>query len=179
MAVQRSRRGSLAAVWSAVGDYEHAVAITWSAARRPHAVTRTRPIVLEDPEELGGGEPWFVTSRAAESGGGISSGQPVGVCCFGDEDGGWLSLSTVARIDDDRLAIHRLWNPEWRTRLPGGPDDPDLILVRLRVVRAEQWQPVPGCLRVIYEEPAAAPPTAPPTGPTEPAPPHSVHRAPA
>ena len=152
MAKRRRAPGELAELWDLLGDFEFAVALTQSGS----GMVRARPIPIENPAEVPGSDLWFVASREAEARGGIDRGSIVGVCCYGapGNDGGWLSLSTVARVVDDRLTIHRLWKPEWRERLPGGPDDPDLVLVLLDVLRAEHWDPVQGHLRVVY-------PTAP------------------
>lgn len=51
----------------------------------------------------------------------------------------YVSLSGTAEIVTDRAKAHELWNPSYAEWLPGGPDDPDLALIRVSVERAEYW----------------------------------------
>src|SRR5262249_44783370 len=101
MGRRRRVQGELAELWDLLGDFEFAVALCQSRS----GMGRARPIPIESPAELPGPDLWFVTSREAEARGGIESGSIVGICCYGAAgtavgEGGWVSLSTVAKVVD-------------------------------------------------------------------------------
>lgn len=146
----RLARGSLVELWQRPGDFESAVAVT----RGESGLPRVHPVELEAPSPTDGCDPWFFASRgAARRAGtaGIEGGELLGLFCYGPEPGSWISIAAVARIEAERAAVHGLYRPDHRGLFPGGPDDPDLVVVRLDLLRAEQWDPIAGRLRVLYE----------------------------
>ena len=51
----------------------------------------------------------------------------------------WVSVSGTAEVVDDAAMKRHLWsriNDAW---FPGGPDDPDVALVRVRMTHAHYW----------------------------------------
>ncbi|MBN1935191.1 MAG: pyridoxamine 5'-phosphate oxidase family protein, partial [Anaerolineae bacterium] len=51
-----------------------------------------------------------------------------------------LMLSGDIEIVDDSTLRHAIWNEGWERYYPGGPDDPDHTVLRLRPRRVEGWQ---------------------------------------
>jgi general stress protein 26 len=51
----------------------------------------------------------------------------------------FAALHGTVRMDNDRAAIERLWNPFIAAWFEGGKDDPKLALLRLDPERAEIW----------------------------------------
>ena len=97
-----------------------------------------RPMTAQ-VEEDGGGTIWFFTSkdnglveRLAQGNRAIATFASKGHDLFATVHG-------ALRIDNDRSAIDRLWNPFVAAWFEDGKDDPKLRLLRLDPERAEIW----------------------------------------
>lgn len=51
-----------------------------------------------------------------------------------------LMLNGDIEIVDDAALRHAIWNEGWERYYPGGPDDPDHTVLRLRPRHVEGWQ---------------------------------------
>lgn len=54
----------------------------------------------------------------------------------------YVSVRGHARIDRDRATIDELWSPVQNVFFPQGKDDPELVVLRVRVRDAAYWEPV-------------------------------------
>jgi len=62
----------------------------------------------------------------------------------------YASIAGSAAIVDDRETAKAIWGPWCAEWFPGGPDDPELLLVRVRVVTVEYWSsPLDPVARVV------------------------------
>jgi general stress protein 26 len=52
----------------------------------------------------------------------------------------YVSVRGTARIDRDRATIDALWSPVQKIFFPKGKDDPDLVVLRVRVRDAAYWE---------------------------------------
>ncbi|MBN3928925.1 pyridoxamine 5'-phosphate oxidase family protein [Streptomyces verrucosisporus] len=50
-----------------------------------------------------------------------------------------MALTGRAQVVDDRAKLEELWNTFAEAWLPGGPENPDAVLLRVDVERAEYW----------------------------------------
>ena len=64
----------------------------------------------------------------------------VNLAYYRDGSREWVSVSGTAMVSQDRLAIHELYQPDWRAwfgdeggQRDGGPDDPRLALILVEV----------------------------------------------
>ncbi len=53
---------------------------------------------------------------------------------------GWVSLSGVARRNDDRRLLERLWDPSASAFMEGGPDDPSSTILTVIAETASYWE---------------------------------------
>jgi general stress protein 26 len=53
----------------------------------------------------------------------------------------FVSVRGSARVDRDRGTIDRLWSPVQKIFFPLGKDDPNLVVLRVRVRDAAYWEP--------------------------------------
>lgn len=53
----------------------------------------------------------------------------------------FVSVRGCARIDRDRALIEELWSLTQRVFFPRGKDDPDLVVLHVRVRDAAYWEP--------------------------------------
>tara|TARA_B100001750_G_scaffold10036_1_gene7465 strand:+ start:1004 stop:1498 length:495 start_codon:yes stop_codon:yes gene_type:complete len=55
------------------------------------------------------------------------------------KDSKYVSLTGTAEFIEDRSRIQELWKPIWRAWFPDGPEDTDIILIRVRAEEGEYW----------------------------------------
>ena len=56
------------------------------------------------------------------------------------EHGRYVSVSGTAQVLHDRSKARELWNPLFETWFPGGPEDPNLALLKVDVASADYWE---------------------------------------
>ena len=52
----------------------------------------------------------------------------------------YVSVRGTASVDRDRATIDKLWSPVQKIFFPGGKDDPNLVVLRVRVRDAAYWE---------------------------------------
>jgi general stress protein 26 len=90
------------------------------------------------------GDIWFVTRASAPKTEEIRDNQHVNVA-FSEEDGDrFASISGLASLVRDAAKVQEVWSRRLKAWFPGGKKDPDLALIRVRIDRAEVWDPKKG-----------------------------------
>ncbi|WP_031509610.1 pyridoxamine 5'-phosphate oxidase family protein [Streptomyces megasporus] len=84
-----------------------------------------------------GAELWFITARDTRHVRDIGADPRVSLT-FSSRDA-WVAMTGSARIVDDHAKLKELWNTFAEAWLPGGPENPDAVLLRVDVERAEYW----------------------------------------
>ena len=139
--------GNLDEMYGLLGEFDTAMLVTVTADE----MVRARPMALQDHEDVADCDLWFVTEADTPKCKEIEHDRNVGVVCLRNRDSAYLSISAEAEIVRDRALIHRLWKPDWKAWFPNGPDEESLAIIKLRVQRAEYWEPEGGRMRVLYE----------------------------
>lgn len=129
------RLGSLADLRNLLRDFDAAMLVTREADGGMHA----RPMAMQDPSEMPGCDLWFVSKATTPKVREIERQEQVSVCCFRASDSAYVAITALGRIEHDPAEIRRVFQPEWRVWLPGGPDDPNSVIIKLSVLRAEYW----------------------------------------
>jgi general stress protein 26 len=83
-------------------------------------------------------EAWFFISRTSEQATDVAERPRVNLSFDGSSD--WLSVAGTATLVDDRRLVAEMWNPVVEAWFPDGPQDPDLVLLRVDAVSAEYWK---------------------------------------
>ncbi len=83
-------------------------------------------------------EAWFFISRTSEQARDIAERPRVNLSFDGSSD--WLSVAGSATLVDDRRLVEEMWNPVVEAWFPDGPQDPDLVLLRVDAESAEYWK---------------------------------------
>lgn len=96
---------------------------------------RARPMQVAEVEE--DGTLWLMTERHSPKTREIAQDEHVNVAMQSSMK--YVSLSGTADLIDDRARISRLWNEAWKVWFPGGKDDPNLTLLRVRGQTGEYW----------------------------------------
>jgi general stress protein 26 len=82
---------------------------------------------------------WFFTSRTSPPVQAVAINPSVGVQYTDTSSDLYVSLSGEAVIENDRVRKEGLWSPMVKAWFPKGIDDPDLVLLRIDVYKAEYW----------------------------------------
>ena len=83
-------------------------------------------------------EAWFFISRNSEQAADIRVRPRVNLSFDGSSD--WLSVAGSASLVDDRRLVAEMWNPVVEAWFPDGPQDPDVVLLRVDAESAEYWK---------------------------------------
>lgn len=96
---------------------------------------RTVPMARQEVEP--DAEMWFISARDTEHTRALTT-EPRVALSFSSRDS-WVALSGTAQVVDDDAKLKELWNTFAEAWLPGGPEDPNAVLIRVDVDRAEYW----------------------------------------
>ena len=98
---------------------------------------RARP--LEARADRDAGIIWFVTDVRGAKDDEIDAAHNIGLA-FIDEDGrAYLSITGRASVIRDTAKAKEIWKKTDDLWLPGGPDDPNVRVLRVEPVTAELW----------------------------------------
>jgi general stress protein 26 len=101
----------------------------------PDGTLTSRPMSLQEVEF--DGDLWFFSSRTSRKVAHIAANPQVNVATIGSSS--WVSLTGQAHVVDDLATKKELWNPVVEAWFPNGPEDPDVVLLRVDATSAEYW----------------------------------------
>jgi general stress protein 26 len=87
-----------------------------------------------------GGELVFFTSVTSRKIDELTANQDVNLAYANSSKQIYVSVRGTARIGRDRATIDALWSPVQKIFFPKGKDDPDLVVLRVRVRDAAYWE---------------------------------------
>ncbi|MDT8915153.1 pyridoxamine 5'-phosphate oxidase family protein [Amycolatopsis sp. PS_44_ISF1] len=94
------------------------------------------------------GTAWFFVSRKADLVAEVARDSRVNIGYAGS--GSWLSLSGTASVVDDENRKKDLWNEFVEAWFPGGPEDQDVVLLKVDADSAEFWNTPGGKPRALF-----------------------------
>lgn len=115
----------------------------------PDGGLRSRPMATQG-RGLENGEVWFFTGDRSGKVAEIDAEHEVNLAYAEPKAQRYVSLSGRARVLHDPERAKQLWSPEVKAWFPGGPDDPHLALLRVRVHSAEYWDAPSGKMASLY-----------------------------
>ncbi|TWT90135.1 Pyridoxamine 5'-phosphate oxidase [Pseudobythopirellula maris] len=80
---------------------------------------------------------WFVTGSESAKVDDVKEDSRV-LVVFQDS-GRYLTVNGAASLVRDRSKVQELWNESWRVWFPNGPDDPTLVLLRVKATDGQFW----------------------------------------
>ncbi|MEP6662338.1 MAG: pyridoxamine 5'-phosphate oxidase family protein [Verrucomicrobiota bacterium] len=95
-----------------------------------------RPMGIAEVSE--NGDVWFFTARDTAKVHEIQQNEKVLIICQNDH-ARYLSLAGHADLISDRNKAKELWKESYKTWFPGGAEDRDLLLIRVRPHEVEFW----------------------------------------
>jgi general stress protein 26 len=112
----------------------------------PGGKLTSRPMTLQEVEF--DGDLWFYAERSSHPVAHIAAQPQVNV---GIGSGGtWVSLTGHARIVEDLAKKKELWNGGVEAWFPNGPEDPDVVLIKVEGDSAEYWDSPGGRLATAF-----------------------------
>ena len=130
-------------LWDLIKDVREGMFVT----KVPFLRARPMGIVQKDFE----GTLWFFTSRSSEKVEELEHDNEVCVTFANPKTTDYVSMSGSVSISRDYRKIDELWNTPTAAFFPKGKDDPDLILLRVDVERAEYWDSKSSKMVQLYE----------------------------
>jgi general stress protein 26 len=124
-----------AKLWALIKDIKFGMLTT----RHADGFLQARPMTTQNSRLDEDGALWLFMSRRSDSA--IDLQASPGMCMsYADTaKDSYVSVSGNARVSDDEAMKRELWSLPAKAWFPGGIDDPDLLLVRLDVLRADYW----------------------------------------
>ncbi len=120
------------------------------------------PMTTQNKDEDRGDSLWFFMSRKSHPVEDLQKEPTVNVAYADTGDDSYVSVSGTAEVVDDAAVKQRLWSPMAKAWFPGGPSDPDLALVRVRIVHANYWNVTESKVTQVLKMAAAAATGEPP-----------------
>ena len=85
------------------------------------------------------GNLWFFTNISSHKVSEVAKLPKVNVSFSDPDNQHYVSISGTAQLVSDRAKIDELWRPEFKMWFPEGKDDPEIVLLRIRLEKAEYW----------------------------------------
>lgn len=114
------------------------IRVAMFTTRRPDGSLHTRPMYTQTSPFMGG-VLWFMTSIRGEKVDELAASPEVLITYDGSSNNRYVSIRGTAEVIRDAAKARELWNIHAKGWWPGGPEDPDLALIRVVVESAEYW----------------------------------------
>ena len=82
---------------------------------------------------------WFFMSKKGEPVADLATDPIVNVSYANPSKDSYVSVSGTAQVVEDAAKKQQLWSKMSQAWFPGGPTDPDLALVQVRITHANYW----------------------------------------
>ena len=100
-------------------------------------VLRSRPMAIQKME--GNGDIYILIGKNTSVAAAVEHNDYVNASFANNSGDVAVSVSGRARILGDRRKMEELWEPIFQVRFPLGPDDPNLVLLKIELETAEHW----------------------------------------
>jgi len=119
-------------VYEMLRGFSSTMLVTYAGDGSGHA----RPMEIAFVDEHCG--TWFFTARTSGKTEEIRQDQRV-LLTFQKDHREYLSITGAAELITDRERMRELWTDDFKVWFPGGVDDPELTMIRVRAMEAEYW----------------------------------------
>lgn len=110
---------------------------------------RARP--LEARANRDAGIIWFITDVRGAKDEEISASHDIGLVFIDEGDHAYLSITGRAFVTRDTARTKEIWKKTDDAWFPGGPDDPNVRLLRIEPITAELWDGPSSAAGVAFE----------------------------
>ena len=99
--------------------------------------SRSRPMLVHDVDE--NGWLWFLTDRSSRKACELIQNPHASIAFQSPRGDRYISVQGTAIVVRDDVQLRRMWNATYRSWFPRGKNDPEIVLVAVRITRAEYW----------------------------------------
>ena len=99
--------------------------------------SRSRPMLMHDVDD--NGWLWFLTDRSSRKACELIQNPHAAIAFQSPRGDRYVSVEGTAIVVRDDVQLKRMWNPTYRSWFPKGKTDPEIVLVAVRITRAEYW----------------------------------------
>jgi len=125
-----------------IKDFVNDIKVCMFCTNVTHLPFRTRPMsTLEVDEE---GNLWFFSAKSSDKNDEIKDNDTVQLIYAKNSDAHFLTITGQATVVHDKAKKDELWNPIVKAYFPGGKEDPNLALIKVKPVAAHYWDTVYG-----------------------------------
>ena len=143
---------SRAKLWELVKDIRFAMFTT----RHSNGHLHSRPMTTQNSNLDEDSNLWFFMSRKGEPVADLSADATVNVTYADPGEDSYVSVSGTAVVVEDMAKKQQLWSKLTEAWFPGGPADPDLALVCVKISHASYWDVEESKVVQLYEMAKAA-----------------------
>ncbi len=129
----QDREGQIATL----GKLIKGVDIAMFTTEMPDGSLRSRPMATQNEDF--DGTLWFLTDKTTPKIGEIEGHTQVNLSYANPSSSTYVSVSGRASIVADRDKIAQFWSEAHKVWFPDGPNDPDIVLIKVEVDQAEYW----------------------------------------
>ncbi len=108
-------------------------------ARHGNGHLHSRPMTMQNAGVDEDSSLWYFMSLSSEPVADLAKDPEVNVTFVDVGDDTYVSVSGRAAVVNDLAKKQQLWSKMAEAWFPGGPEDPDLALVQVRITHADYW----------------------------------------
>lgn len=97
------------------------------------------PLTTQNKSLDEGSALYFFISEKSEMAARLREDSNVNVAYADTDADSYVSIAGTAHLSSDRSRLEQLWSPLAKAWFPGGANDPDLLLLEVRINHAEYW----------------------------------------
>ena len=131
----KDERASHETLWELIKDTRFCML----AHRHADGTLHSHPLTTQNKALDEGASLYFFVSRRSEVGQRLQADGNVNLAYANPGKDTWVSITGTARVLDDLAKKRELFNVFAKAWFPGGPEDPDMELVEVRIHEAEYW----------------------------------------
>jgi general stress protein 26 len=87
---------------------------------------------------------WFITHNRSEKVEAVRTSQRVNVAYADHASRRYISVSGFCELVRDHAVAKALWQPSYESWLPGGPEGPGVVLLKVDIQQVEYWDAAKG-----------------------------------
>lgn len=159
MSDQRNNEKDRQLLWELIEDIKFAMFTTHHSNGHLHS----RPMTTQNSKLDENSSLWFFMSRRSDAVADLAGNSSVNVVYADPSADSYVSVSGNAIVVDDLEKKKALWSKLSEAWFPGGPSDPDLALVEVRISHANYWDVKSSKLVQLFAMAKAAVTGKPPT----------------
>ncbi len=111
-----------------------------------HGHLVSRPMAQQEVEF--DGDLWFFAERDSPKVAHLAANPAVNVALSSNDT--WVSIFGTGEVVEDPAKVHDLWNKGVEAWMPQGPDDPNVVLIKVTGIGAEYWDTPGGRVASVF-----------------------------